>query len=71
MSEKKTATKNKKNNKEAPEKKIKKDNEKTTEVADKKINTDEVTPSEKVDKDKPKSASQSSISHFYRASIEG
>ena len=64
MSEKKTAIKNKKNNKEAPEKKTKKDNEKTTDVADKKINTDEVTSSEKVDKDKPKSASQSSISHF-------
>ena len=64
MSEKKTAIKNKKNNKEAPEKKTKKDNEKTTDVGDKKINTDEVTSSEKVDKDKPKSASQSSISHF-------
>ena len=64
MSEKKTAVKSKKNTKETSEKTTKKDSEKKVDVADKKLNSDESSSPEKVDKAAPKSASQSSISHF-------
>ena len=64
MSEKKASVESKKNTKETPEKTTKKDSEKTADVTDKKLNSDGSSSPEKVDKAAPKSASQSSISHF-------
>lgn len=64
MSEKKTPDKSKKNSSETGGKTNNKDNGKKTDPSDKKSNNDANAPSEKVDKEQPKSASQSSISHF-------